>query len=265
MRELTSGIYFGPRQEQGEGDSAWDTMLYTVEQVRRVARVAFEAARNRRGRVASIDKANVLASMRLWRRTVDEVAREYPDVTLEHVLVDAAAMHLLRNPARFDVVLAGNMFGDILSDEASVLAGSLGMLPSASLGEGTFGVYEPIHGSAPDIAGRGIITRPARSWARRSCCGTAWAWTPRRAVSSGRGGAGGRRAHCGHRIRPERHAVNRRVHRAGERRACGLGATVISTRQTSGLAAPGTSPGAVLAWFRWVVVIRYNPIHPFTL
>lgn len=156
VRELTSGIYFGPRQEQGEGDSAWDTMLYTVEQVRRVARVAFEAARNRRGRVASIDKANVLASMRLWRRTVDEVAREYPDVTLEHVLVDAAAMHLLRNPARFDVVLAGNMFGDILSDEASVLAGSLGMLPSASLGEGTFGVYEPIHGSAPDIAGQGI-------------------------------------------------------------------------------------------------------------
>lgn len=156
VRELTSGIYFGPREEQGEGEAAWDTMLYTVEQVRRVARVAFEAARNRRGHVASIDKANVLASMRLWRRTVDEVAREYPDVALEHGYVDAAAMHLLRAPARFDVVLAGNMFGDILSDEASVLAGSLGMLPSASLGEGTFGVYEPIHGSAPDIAGRGI-------------------------------------------------------------------------------------------------------------
>lgn len=156
VRELTSGIYFGPREEQGAGDRAWDTMLYTTEQVRRVARVAFEAAQRRRGRVASIDKANVLASMRLWRRTVDEVAREYPDVELEHVLVDAAAMHLLRNPARFDVLLAGNMFGDILSDEASVLAGSLGMLPSASLGDGTFGVYEPIHGSAPDIAGQGV-------------------------------------------------------------------------------------------------------------
>lgn len=156
VRELTSGIYFGPSEEQGAGDRAWDTMLYTTGQVRRVAQVAFEAARKRRGRVASIDKANVLASMRLWRRTVDEVARAYPDVALEHVLVDAAAMHLLRNPARFDVLLAGNMFGDILSDEASVLAGSLGMLPSASLGDGTFGVYEPIHGSAPDIAGQGI-------------------------------------------------------------------------------------------------------------
>lgn len=157
VRELTSGIYFGPRQEQGAGgESAWDTMLYTAGQVRRVAQVAFRAAQSRRGKVASIDKANVLASMRLWRRTVDEVARDFPDVSLDHVLVDAAAMHLLRSPARFDVILAGNMFGDILSDEASVLAGSLGMLPSAALGTGTFGVYEPIHGSAPDIAGRGI-------------------------------------------------------------------------------------------------------------
>jgi len=156
VRELTSGIYFGPRQEQEAGDTAWDTMRYTIDQVRRVARVAFRAAQGRRGKVASVDKANVLASMRLWRRTVNEVAREYPAVALEHVLVDAAAMHLLRSPARFDVILAGNMFGDILSDEASVLAGSLGMLPSASLGEGTFGVYEPIHGSAPDIAGQGI-------------------------------------------------------------------------------------------------------------
>ncbi|NLX10890.1 MAG: 3-isopropylmalate dehydrogenase [Chloroflexi bacterium] len=156
VRELTSGIYFGERMEQGEGDHAWDTMFYTVEQVRRVARVAFEAARGRQGKVASVDKANVLASMRLWRRTVNEVARDYPDVELEHVLVDACAMYLMRNPARFDVVLAGNMFGDILSDETSVLAGSLGMLPSASLNNGRFGVYEPIHGSAPDIAGQGI-------------------------------------------------------------------------------------------------------------
>ncbi|MBN2305151.1 MAG: 3-isopropylmalate dehydrogenase [Anaerolineae bacterium] len=156
VRELTSGIYFGPRQEQGDGDSAHDTMLYTVEQVQRAARVAFEAARQRRGKVASVDKANVLASMRLWRRAVTEVAADYPDIELEHVLVDACAMHLLRRPASFDVVLAGNMFGDILSDETSVLAGSLGMLPSASLGVGSFGVYEPIHGSAPDIAGQGI-------------------------------------------------------------------------------------------------------------
>jgi 3-isopropylmalate dehydrogenase len=156
VRELTSGVYFGERREQGESDRAWDTMLYTVEQVQRVARVAFEAARKRRGKVGSVDKANVLASMRLWRRTVNEVAKQYPDVELEHVLVDACAMYLMRSPARFDVLLAENMFGDILSDEASVLAGSLGMLPSASLNNGTFGVYEPIHGSAPDIAGKGI-------------------------------------------------------------------------------------------------------------
>jgi 3-isopropylmalate dehydrogenase len=156
VRELTSGIYFGERTEQGDGDRAWDTMLYTVEQVERAARVAFEAARQRRGRVASVDKANVLASMRLWRRTVNEVAADYPDVEVEHVLVDACAMYLMRRPAQFDVVLAGNMFGDILSDEASIIAGSLGMLPSASLNAGTFGLYEPIHGSAPDIAGKGI-------------------------------------------------------------------------------------------------------------
>lgn len=156
VRELTSGIYFGPRAEQGDGTQAHDTMLYTVDQVDRVARVAFEAARKRRGKVASVDKANVLASMRLWRRAVVAVSADYPDIELEHVLVDACTMHLLRHPAYFDVVLAGNMFGDILSDEASVLAGSLGMLPSASLNAGTFGVYEPIHGSAPDIAGRGI-------------------------------------------------------------------------------------------------------------
>ncbi len=156
VRELTAGIYFGARQEQGDGDRAWDTMDYSVWQVERVARVAFEAARGRRRKVVSVDKANVLASMRLWRRTVIAVAADYPDVELEHALVDSFAMQILRTPARFDVVLAGNMFGDILSDEASVLAGSLGMLPSASLNAGRFGVYEPIHGSAPDIAGRGI-------------------------------------------------------------------------------------------------------------
>ncbi|MBN1563571.1 MAG: 3-isopropylmalate dehydrogenase [Anaerolineae bacterium] len=156
VRELTSGIYFGPRQEQGNGTEAHDTMYYNVEQVERVARVAFEAAQKRGGKLTSIDKANVLASMRLWRRVVTDVATDYPDVTLEHILVDAAAMYLMKYPSDFDVVVAGNMFGDILSDETSILAGSLGMLPSASLNAGTFGVYEPIHGSAPDIAGKGI-------------------------------------------------------------------------------------------------------------
>jgi 3-isopropylmalate dehydrogenase len=156
VRELTGGLYFGPRQEQGDGDVAYDTMLYTDPEVERVAHVAFKAARLRSRRLASIDKANVLASMRLWRRTVERVARQYPDVVVEHVLVDAMAMHLMRQPARFDVILAGNLFGDILSDEAAVLAGSLGMLPSASLGAGAQGLYEPVHGSAPDIAGKGI-------------------------------------------------------------------------------------------------------------
>lgn len=155
VRELTGGIYFGPQKEQGDSDNAYDTELYTVGEVARVAHVAFRAAQGRRRKLASIDKANVLASMRLWRRTVVEVSEDYSDVSVEHLLVDAAAMHLLTRPASFDVLVASNMFGDILSDEASVLAGSLGMLPSASLGEGTFGLYEPIHGSAPDIAGQG--------------------------------------------------------------------------------------------------------------
>ena len=156
VRELTGDVYFGPRQEQGDGDRAYDTMVYSVAEVERAARVAFEAARGRRRKVTSIDKANVLAASRLWRRTVTQVAQDYPDVQLEHALVDSFAMNVLRWPSSFDVALTGNMFGDILTDEASVLAGSLGMLPSASLGAGTFGVYEPIHGSAPDIAGKGI-------------------------------------------------------------------------------------------------------------
>jgi 3-isopropylmalate dehydrogenase len=155
VRELTGGIYFGPRQEQGDGDSAYDTEIYSVPEVERVAHVAFRAAQGRRGKVASIDKANVLASMRLWRRTVTKVHEDYPDVALEHVLVDSCAMHLLTRPASFDVLVAPNMFGDILSDEASVLARSLGMLPSASLGSDRMGLYEPVHGSAPDIAGTG--------------------------------------------------------------------------------------------------------------
>lgn len=155
VRELTGGIYFGPRQEQGDGDTAYDTEIYTVDEVARVANVAFRAAQGRRKKLASVDKANVMASMRLWRRTVVKVHEEYGDVALEHLLVDACTMHLLTRPASFDVILASNIFGDILSDEASVLAGSLGMLPSASLGSEQFGLYEPVHGSAPDIAGQG--------------------------------------------------------------------------------------------------------------
>ncbi len=160
VRELTGGIYFGPRQEATDDDAtAYDTMVYTTEEVRRIAHVAFRLARQRRTPdpvVTSVDKANVLATSRLWRREVTEVAAQYPDVTLEHTLVDAAAMHLIRRPADFDVILTANMFGDILTDEASMLAGSMGMLPSASLGEGCRGLYEPIHGSAPDIAGLGV-------------------------------------------------------------------------------------------------------------
>ena len=155
VRELVSGIYFGERQEQGAGTEAYDTMRYSRQQVEQVAAVAFRAAQRRRKKLSSVDKANVLASMRLWRRTVVEVHEEYADVELEHLLVDAATMHLLTRPGSFDVILAGNMFGDILSDEASVLAGSLGMLPSASLRSDSFGLYEPVHGSAPDIAGQG--------------------------------------------------------------------------------------------------------------
>ena len=156
VRELTGGIYFGPRQEGGADGLAFDTMCYTGHEIARIAHVAFRLAGKRRGLVTSIDKANVLASGRLWRRTVTDVGTKYPDIRLEHLLVDAAAMHLLRRASDFDVLLAPNMFGDILSDEASMLTGSLGMLPSASLGEGDCGLYEPIHGSAPDIAGRGI-------------------------------------------------------------------------------------------------------------
>lgn len=158
VRELTGGIYFGPRQEAGEnGHEAYDTMVYTRPEIERVVRVAAQAARERRRKLTSVDKANVLASSRLWRRvTTEVVTREFPDIELEHVLVDAMAMHLIRRPASFDVIVAENLFGDILTDEAAMLAGSMGMLPSASLGEGTLGLYEPIHGSAPDIAGKGI-------------------------------------------------------------------------------------------------------------
>ncbi len=156
VRELTGDIYFGqPRGvERIDGQRrGYNTMLYDEEEIRRIAHVAFRAAQGRRGRLCAVDKANVLETTRLWREVVNEVAREYPDVQLSHMYVDNAAMQLIRAPAQFDVLLTGNMFGDILSDEASQLTGSIGMLPSASLGEGR-GMYEPIHGSAPDIAGQ---------------------------------------------------------------------------------------------------------------
>lgn len=155
VRELTGGIYFGARQEQGDSDVAYDTEIYSVPEVQRIALVAMQAAQGRRRKVTSVDKANVLASSRLWRRTVVAVHEEFQEIALDHVLVDAATMYLITRPASFDVVVAGNMFGDILTDEASVLAGSLGMLPSASLNGEKLGLYEPCHGSAPDIAGQG--------------------------------------------------------------------------------------------------------------
>ena len=159
VRELTGGIYFGQpqgRRDNDQGRAAVDTMYYTEAEIGRLMRVSFDLARQRRKKVTSVDKANVLASSRLWREVTHEVAAEYPDVEYEDILVDACSMYLIRRPADFDVIATGNMFGDILSDEASMLAGSMGMLPSASLAEGKFGLYEPIHGSAPDIAGQGI-------------------------------------------------------------------------------------------------------------
>ena len=155
VRELTGGIYFG--QPKGrEGDRAVDTMAYSIPEIERIARVAFELALKRQGRVTSVDKANVLETSRLWREVVLRIKDDYPQVHLEHMYVDNCAMQLIRNPRQFDVILTGNMFGDILSDEAAMLTGSLGMLPSASLGEGTLGLYEPVHGSAPDITGKGM-------------------------------------------------------------------------------------------------------------
>jgi 3-isopropylmalate dehydrogenase len=169
VRELTGGLYFGERREPYDGPdgrAAYDTMLYTEPEVRRIVRLAFELARGRRKQLTSVDKANVLASSRLWRAVAEEVAPEFPDVQLEHRLVDSTAMSLITKPASFDVIVTENMFGDILSDEASVLAGSLGMLPSASLGErrtehGVTGLYEPIHGSSPAKTGLDIANPAA--------------------------------------------------------------------------------------------------------
>jgi 3-isopropylmalate dehydrogenase len=159
VRELTGGIYFGEprlREQVNGGIRAVDSLVYTDSEIRRVVRLAFGLAQARRGKVTSVDKANVLETSRLWRQVVEEVAKDFPGVSYEHQLVDSAAMRLITAPASLDVVVTENMFGDILTDEASVLAGSLGMLPSASIGEQKTGLYEPIHGSAPDIAGKGI-------------------------------------------------------------------------------------------------------------
>jgi 3-isopropylmalate dehydrogenase len=156
VRELLGGLYFAqPRGFDHERDSAFNTMRYSTEEIERVARIAFEQARMRRKKVTSVDKANVLETSQLWRRTVIQVAKDYPDVKLEHMYVDSCAMHLITNPTCFDVVLTENLFGDILSDEAAAITGSLGMLASATVG-GRVDLYEPVHGSAPDIAGKGI-------------------------------------------------------------------------------------------------------------
>src|SRR6186713_636000 len=155
FRELTGDIYFGEKGRKNNGDTAYDNAEYSRFEVERIARKAFDAARTRRKKVCSVDKANVLETSRLWREVVQKVAKEYPDVEVEHQFVDATAMLLIKDPRRFDVVVTANLFGDILTDEASQIAGSMGMLASASIGDGT-GVYEPIHGSAHDITGKGI-------------------------------------------------------------------------------------------------------------
>jgi len=158
VRELIGGIYFGKRRtEEIDGQLvANDEMTYSEEEIRRIAKVAFNTAKKRGGRVVSVDKANVLDTSRLWRKVMAEVAQEYPDVTLENMLVDNCAMQIVKKPSQFDVIVTENMFGDILSDEASMITGSIGMIPSSSLGDGTRGLYEPIHGSAPDIAGQNL-------------------------------------------------------------------------------------------------------------
>ncbi|MCE5394152.1 MAG: 3-isopropylmalate dehydrogenase [Acidithiobacillus sp.] len=191
VRELTGDIYFGEPRGREEVDGkrrAYNTMVYDEDEIRRIARVAFRAAQGRRGKLCSVDKANVLECTRLWREVVTETAQEFPDVQLEHLYVDNAAMQLIRYPAQFDVLLTGNMFGDILSDEASQLTGSIGMLPSASLGEGR-AMYEPIHGSAPDIAGQDKANPLATILSvammlRHSLAAEAWALRVEKAVTA---------------------------------------------------------------------------------
>ncbi|GGW72737.1 3-isopropylmalate dehydrogenase [Alteromonas halophila] len=159
VRELTSGIYFGqPKGREGQGDEefAFDTMRYSRREIQRIAVAAFEAAQKRKGKVTSVDKANVLMTSRLWREVTEAVANDYPDVSLEHIYIDNATMQVMKNPAQFDVLLCSNLFGDIISDECAMMTGSMGLLPSASMNEDGFGLFEPAGGSAPDIAGQGI-------------------------------------------------------------------------------------------------------------
>ena len=158
VRELTGGIYFGERGRKViDGiESAYDTERYNVHEIERIVRIGFDTAMKRKKKLTSVDKANILESSRLWRSIVDKMAKDYPEVEVNHLYIDNASMQLVRDPKQFDVIVTSNMFGDILSDEASMITGSIGMLPSASLGEGTLGMYEPIHGSAPDIAGKGV-------------------------------------------------------------------------------------------------------------
>ncbi|MCI5725984.1 MAG: 3-isopropylmalate dehydrogenase [Clostridium sp.] len=158
VRELTGGIYFGERGQCDDNGvpAAYDTEKYNENEVRRIAKIGFEAAMKSKKKVTSVDKANILESSRLWRRIIEEVHKDYPEVEVNHLYIDNATMQMVRDPRQFDVIITSNMFGDILSDEASMVTGSIGMLPSASLGENSFGMYEPIHGSAPDIAGKGI-------------------------------------------------------------------------------------------------------------
>ena len=158
VRELTGGIYFGERgREVVDGVvSAYDTERYNVKEIERIVKISFDTAMKRNKKLTSVDKANILESSRLWRSVVEEISKDYPEVEVNHLYIDNASMQLVKDPRQFDVIVTSNMFGDILSDEASMITGSIGMLPSASLGEGTLGMYEPIHGSAPDIAGKGI-------------------------------------------------------------------------------------------------------------
>ena len=176
MRELTGGIYFGqPKGREGEGaqTKAFDTEVYYKYEIERIARAAFDAAMKRRKHVTSVDKANVLQASILWRETVTEVAKDYPEVTLDHIYIDNATMQLIKAPESFDVLLCSNIFGDIISDEAAMITGSMGMLPSASLNEEGFGLYEPAGGSAPDIAGKGIANPIAQILSAAMMCVTA--------------------------------------------------------------------------------------------
>lgn len=192
LRELTGDVYFGEKGQRSTDDGlrqGYDVMAYDEHEIARIAHVAFKAAQGRRGRLCSVDKANVLQTSVLWRTVVEEVAASYPDIDLSHMYVDNAAMQLVRNPGQFDVILTGNLFGDILSDQASMCVGSIGLLASASLGQGTKGLYEPIHGSAPDIAGKGIanpiaMILSAAMMLRHSFADEARALRIERAVSS---------------------------------------------------------------------------------